>query len=292
MVSWIGKGIRGSLRDAMLSESVPAEMRGKAFGFHRAGDTVGAIIGPLFGAFLLQYLPHVPADFAFRRIFLISLIPGLLAPLAFFLMVQETRKVAKPQLSIWSALRQLPLPFRRFLVAVGLFGSGDFSPTLLIMAAATLLAPRFGAVRAAELAALFYVLRNIVYAGASYPIGALSDRFSKRKLLAMGFAAAGLTSAGVAVMFVLHSANLFAIAGLFLLSGVFASAQDTLEGSIPPDITPPEIRGTVYGALGLVNGAGDFVASALLGTLWSLVSPIAGFAVAAVLMIAGAIAVI
>jgi len=154
MVSWIGKGIRGSLRDAMLSESVPAEVRGKAFGFHRAGDTVGAILGPLFGAFLLHYLPHIPADFAFRRIFLFSLIPGLLAPLAYFLMVKETRKVAKPQLSIWNALRQLPAAFQKFLFAVGLFGSGDFSPTLLIMAAATLLAPRYGAVRAAELAAL------------------------------------------------------------------------------------------------------------------------------------------
>ena len=291
MVSWIGKGMRGSLRDAMLSESVPSEVRGKAFGFHRAGDTIGAILGPLMGAFLLHFLPSQPLDFAFRRIFTLSLIPGLLAPPAFFLLVRETRKVAKPHLSIWSALGQLPLRFRHFLMAVGLFGSGDFSPTLLILAAATLLGPRFGAVRSAELAALFYVLRNIVYSAASFPIGAMGDHFRKRTLLGIGYGAAGLTAAGVAWMFWLHSTNLYALGSLFLLSGIFASAQDTMEGAIPPELTPPELRGTTYGTLGLVNGAGDFIASALLGTLWSLASPVIAFAVAATLMLSGAVMV-
>src|ERR1035438_8197860 len=76
MVSWFGKGVRGSLRDAMLSESVPAEYRGRAFGLHRAGDTIGAIIGPLAGIALLHFLPAPKPDYPFRVIFLCSLIPG------------------------------------------------------------------------------------------------------------------------------------------------------------------------------------------------------------------------
>ncbi len=141
MVSWFGKGIRGSLRDTMLSESVDPDVRGRAFGFHRAGDTVGAIIGPLAGVALLQFLPATPPDFPFRRIFLLSLIPGLCAPVIFALMVKETRRQPMPGKKLIASIRGLPAAFRRFLLAVGLFGSGDFSPTLLTLAAATLLRP-------------------------------------------------------------------------------------------------------------------------------------------------------
>src|ERR1700685_4007727 len=166
MVSWFGKGIRGSLRDAMLSESVDPEVRGRAFGFHRAGDTVGAVIGPLAGVVLLSFLHDKPPDLPFRRIFLLSLIPGLCAPLVFALMVKETRRQPQPRKQLVASMRQLPPAFRRFLLSVGLFGSGDFSPTLLTLAAATLLRPAYGPIRAAQLAALLYVIRNGIYAGA------------------------------------------------------------------------------------------------------------------------------
>lgn len=292
MVSWFGKGIRGSLRDAMLSESVPPEVRGKAFGIHRAGDTVGAVLGPLCGGLLLHFLPHLPLDFAFRRIFLLSLLPGVAAPLVFWVMVREQRRQSPPRVSIWHAMRQQPAAFRRFLMAVGLFGSGDFSPTLLIMAAALLLAPRFGGVRAAEFAAFFYVARNIVYSAASYPLGALGDRLPKNWLLSVGYGAAALTAAGVALMFWTGSSNAWAVGVLFVLSGIFASAQDTMEGAMTPELTEAAARGTAYGTLGLVNGGGDLVASALVGTLWSVVSPAAGFGTAAVLMAAGAVAMV
>src|SRR5580700_1690068 len=111
MVSWFGKGIRGSLRDAMLSESVDPEVRGRAFGFHRAGDTVGAIVGPLVGVALLQFLPATPPDFPFRRIFLFSLIPGLCAPVVFALMVRETRRQPHPGMKLVASIRQLPHAF-------------------------------------------------------------------------------------------------------------------------------------------------------------------------------------
>jgi MFS family permease len=292
IVSWFGKGIRGSLRDAMLSESVDPAVRGRAFGFHRAGDTVGAIIGPLAGVALLSLLPKVfpnaTPDVPFRAIFLLSLIPGLAAPAAFAFIVRETRRQPRPEMKMIASIRQLPRPFRRFLVAVGLFGAGDFSPTLLTMAAATLLGPIHGPIRAAELAALLYVIRNIVYAGASFPIGALADRMAKLPLLSAGYFCGVFAAGAMALLFRGRSAGFAILAAVFVVSGVFAAAQDTLEGAIPPDLTDPETRGTVYGTLGAVNGVGDLIASALTGTLWTMASPVLAFGVASLLMLLGA----
>lgn len=296
IVSWFGKGIRGSLRDAMLAESVDPEVRGRAFGFHRAGDTVGAILGPLAGIALLSILPktfpHATPDIPFRAIFLLSLIPGLSAPLVFAFMVRETPRQPRPGMKLVASIRQLPREFRRFLAAVGLFGTGDFSPTLLTLAAATLLRSAHGPVRAAQLAAVLYVIRNVVYAGASYPIGALADRVAKLPLLSGGYLCEALTAGSMAVLFRGSSAAFPVLAGVFVVSGIFAAAKDTLEGAIPPELTQQNNRGTVYGTLGAVNGAGDLVASALTGTLWTLVSPGIAFGMAAGLMTLGAVSVL
>jgi MFS family permease len=296
IVSWFGKGIRGSLRDAMLSESVDPEVRGRAFGFHRAGDTVGAIIGPLAGVALLSFLPKAfpnnAPDIPFRTIFLLSLIPGLSAPLVFAFMVRETPRRPRPGMKLIASIRRLPLAFRRFLAAVGLFGAGDFSPTLLTLAAATLLRSAHGPVRAAQLAALLYVIRNIVYAAASYPIGALADRIAKIPLLAGGYFCEALAAAAAAILFRGTSAAFPILAAVFVVSGIFAAAKDTLESAIPPEFTDEKERGTVYGTLGAVNGAGDLIASALTGTLWTAVSPTIAFGAAATLMALGAVSLL
>ncbi len=292
MVSWFGRGLRGTLRDAMLTESVAPEFLGRAIGFHRTGDTLGAIVGPLLGLALLSRLQiNAAPDAPFRTIFLLSLIPGIAAPLAFLLMVKETRREPRPWLNFLHSIGRLPPAFRRMLVAVGLFGSGDFSPALLILAAATLLRPRYGAVRAAEIAALLYAVRNTVYAAASYPVGWLADRQRKAPLLAGGYLCGAVTAGLAAWMFKSGSANLPALAATFTIAGIFAAAQDTLERALPPDITDSEIRGTVYGSLGAVNGLGDFVSSALVGTLWTAVSPSIAFTTAGGLMLAGSLCV-
>jgi MFS family permease len=295
VVSWFGKGIRGSLRDAMLSESVDPEVRGRAFGFHRAGDTVGAIVGPLAGVALLSLLPktfpNATPDFLFRTIFLLSLIPGLSAPLVFAFLVRETPRRPRPEMKLAASIRQLPRAFRRFLAAVGLFGAGDFSPTLLTLAAATLLRSAHGPVRAAQLAALLYVIRNVVYAAASFPIGVLADRMAKVPLLSAGYFCEAFVAGATALLFKGSSAAFPILAAVFVVSGIFAAAKDTLEGAIPPDMTDPDQRGTVYGTLGAVNGAGDLIASALTGTLWTAFSPVAAFGAAAVLMAGGAVSV-
>jgi MFS family permease len=285
VVAWCGRGLRGPLRDAMLADSVPPEDRGKAFGFHRAGDTVGAIIGPLAGVFLLAHVP-------IRNIFLVSLIPGIGSALAFALLVRDIRRPTRPQLRFWSALRGLPRRYIRFLYGVGLFGLGDFSHTLLILAATQLLTPRYGAIRAAELAALLYLLRNVVYAGASFPIGALGDRISKRKLLSAGYTIGVLTAFGTAAAFAWNQSSPGTLAVLFVMAGIYIAAEDSLEGSIPPELTPPEARGTTYGLMGTVNGFGDLVASALVGTIWTAVSPVTAFTCAGIIMLLGAMVVL
>jgi MFS family permease len=190
-----------------------------------------------------------------------------------------------------ASVRALPPPFRRFLLAVGIFGCGDFSPTLLTLAAATLLGSAHGPVRAAQLAALLYVIRNIVYASAAFPIGWLADRMRKLPLLVGGYFCAALVAGFTAALLIGGSAAFPVLVPVFVVAGIFAAAQDTLEGVIPADLTTPEVRGTVYGALGAVNGVGDLIASAMVGTLWTSVSPFAAFSAAGVLMLAGTIGV-
>ena len=230
VVAWFGRGIRSPLRDAMLAESVPAQTRGKAFGFHRAGDTAGAIIGPLIGVALLSYLgPHSgDPSRPFRIAFLLTLIPGLASALTFAILVRENRRQGS-RTGLWASVGTLPRPFFRFQVGVGIFGAGDYSHTLMILAAAQLLAPQYGVTRAAAIAGLLYVLHNVFYALSAYPVGALSDKRGRRGLLALGYALGAVVALGFAAAFWSKRGDIFFIALLFMLGGAFIAVEDALE---------------------------------------------------------------
>ena len=294
-LGWFGRGIRGPLRDAILAESVPDEARGKAFGFHRAGDTLGAVIGPLCAVGLLAWLQgHGAADPSapFRTVFLLTLIPGVGSALAFGLMVRERRRAPNHGVRLWATIHGLPHAYRRWLVGVGIFGVGDFAHTLLILAATELLEPAYGIVAAAQMAALFYVARNVLYAGASYPIGALSDRLGRLGILVLGYVVGALTAAGFVAAFALSWRHPVYLLGLFCLAGIYIAAEDALEGAMTADLVPAvESRGIAYGVLGTVNGIGDLAASVIVGALWTAVSPAVGFAYATAAMAAGAVAI-
>ena len=288
LLGWLGKGIRGPLRDAMLAESVAPEARGRAFGFHRAGDTIGAVIGPLLAAAVLAIYETATSTDAFRAVFLLALVPGLLSAATFAAFVRDPGKGAAAGLSFRSAMRTFSRPFRRFLAGVGLFGLGDFAPSLLILAATTLLSPSLGIVGAGALAAGLYVLRNAVYALGSFPVGALSDRTGRSvRLLAGGYVTGAVVAAGTALAFALSIDAPAYFALLFVLSGVLAAVQDTLEGVVTADLGGATARATAFGVLGTVNGIGDLVASAGVGLVWTIASPFAAFAAAAVLMLVG-----
>ncbi|HEV2446925.1 MAG TPA: MFS transporter, partial [Candidatus Sulfopaludibacter sp.] len=285
-----GKGIRSPLRDAMLSDSVPPEAHGRVFGTHRAADTAGAVAGPLLGAWLLSALPRSTPSAPFRTVFLVSLIPGLLSCAAMIFLVEEKRVAGDRTRKLWKAMRDLPRPYRRFLAAVGIFGCGEFAPTLLIMAAIQLLGQGMGLVRAGEIGALLYTLRNAAQALSSFPAGVLADRVNKRRLLAAGYGLGGVTALAAGALFAWQFSSLPAIAAVFLTAGAYAGIHDALEGAIPAGMIRSEDRGTAYGLLGAVNGVGDLIASALVGTLWTAVSPVVAFVSAGVLMLAGAAA--
>jgi MFS family permease len=288
VVGWFGRGIRAPLRNAILADSVPDHARGKAFGFERAGDTLGAVLGPLLAFGVLTLWPPTTANpsGSYRTIFLLTLIPGLSAALAFGTLVRERRRAPSPT-KFTAALRNLPQPFRRFLLAVGVFGMGDFAHTLLILAATELLTPSYGTARAAQIAILLYVVHNVFYASASYPAGALSDRWGRKGLLVAGYVLGAITALGCLAAFAWSVAAVPFLLAVFAAGGIYVAVEEALEAAMTADLVPPELRGTAFGALGTVNGIGDLFASAVVGVLWTAVSPVAGFAYAAALMLGG-----
>ena len=295
IVSWFGKGLRGPLRDAIVAQAISPGTRGRAFGFHRAMDTMGAVLGPLLGVALLgwaQGLPWTDPSAPFRLVFWLTLIPGGLAVLAFLILVKDPGHSPNPALKFWAGLRDLPSRFKRYLGAVGLFGIGDFSHSLLILAATTLLAPSMGVIQAAQTAGMLYVLRNVTQAGASYPIGMLADRFGSVPVLLAGYVLGVLTAVLTAGAFLFSQDSLWFLAGVFVLAGFYMAVQEALEAVVTANLVGQERRGMGYGALGTVNGASKFISSSLVGVLWTAVSPVFGFGLAALLMAAGTVSLL
>jgi MFS family permease len=292
-ISWFGKGLRGPLRDAIVAQAVNPQIRGRAFGFHRAMDTVGAVAGPLLGVVLLGWAqgwnsgsPEAP----FRLVLGLTLIPGILAVFAFLYLVQDPESSPNPELKFFSALRGLPERFKRYLRAVGLFGVGDFSHSLLILAATQLLTPAMGVIRAAQVAGLLYVWRNIVQVAASYPVGVLADRYGSLTILVFGYALGVLTAVLTVLAFTLTAASVPVLASIFFIAGLYVAVQEALESTVTAGIVSADTLATSYGVLGAVNGTAKFVSSAAVGVLWTMASPMFGFGVAALLMGAGTVA--
>jgi MFS family permease len=284
VIGWFGRGIRGPGKDAMLAESVPVEQAGRAFGFHRAMDTIGAVMGPLVALVTLATIGHGVSSY--RTLFLWTLAPGLAAGTAFALWTRDpdpARRMKRPRAKGGSGT--LPGAFTPFVIAVGCFGLADFAPTLLMLRATDVLTPALGAAGAATTAIALYVIRNVVYAAGSYPAGLLSDLFPKRRILACGYALFCFVAMGAAR----PAASVAFFVALFCLSGIVAAVQDTVEGASVATIVPVASRGTAYGALAAVNGMGDLLSSGLVGLLWKVVSPAVAFGATAVLAAAGAL---
>lgn len=295
MVSWFGKGLRGPLRDAIIVQAITPGTRGRAFGFHRAMDTVGAVFGPLLGIALLGWAQGFgwedPAA-AFRMVLWLTLIPGLLAVLAFLTLVHDPEHSPNPGLRLVSTLRGLPARFKRYLIAVGAFSTGDFSHSLLILAATTVLTPSLGVVQAAQTAGLFYVWRNIVQVVASYPAGMLADRIGAQTVLVVGYALGVATATLMAAAFLVGTDSLWLLGAIFFVAGLYVAVQDALESTVTAEMVTHETLATSYGALGAVNGTGKLVSSSLVGILWTVISPASAFGLAAVLMAVGTLALI
>jgi MFS family permease len=274
--AWFGRGIRGPIRDAIMTDAIPQDARGKAFGFERMMDTLGAVLGPMVALWLITFAEY-------RTIFLLTLIPGMLAMLAFaFLVKERPRLIPANTRSFTLSVKELPGEYKKFLLAVGLFGMGDFSHTMLILRASQIFSadniPNAGA-----LAVSLYVAHNIIYAAMSYPAGALGDKFGKRNILIIGYA----LSVVMCIGFLLPMTQYWYLFLLFGIAGVYIAVEDSLERAVAADLVPSHLRGTGFGMLATVNGLGDFISSIVVGLLWSSVSPESGFIFAGILGAAG-----
>src|SRR5262245_47978901 len=178
-LAWLGKGIRGPLRNAILADAVAPEARGRAFGFHRAGDSLGAVVGPLLGIVFLQFMPagwYPREEDAYRAAFVFTLVPGLLATLAFWALVRERQFTPKPGLRLGASITSLPRKYWAFLVPVGVFGLGDFAHTILIVVATHQFSQASGIHYGLTVGIVLMTWRNLVQALVSFPAGMLGDR--------------------------------------------------------------------------------------------------------------------
>jgi MFS family permease len=294
-VSWFGKGLRGPLRDAIVIQAVSPATRGRAFGFHRGADTIGAVLGPLFGVALLGWAQRLHWDGGaspFRLVLSLSVIPGILAVFAFLTLVKDPEYSPNPALKLFSSLRGLPSPFKRYLGAVSVFGIGDFSHSLLILAATTILSPSLGVIRAAQVAGLLYVWRNVVQVVVSYPVGMVADRIGHLPVLIAGCMLGALTALLTALAFWLTIGSVPLLAGIFFIAGLYVAIQEALEPTVTAEMVEPETLVMSYGALGTINGTTKLVSSAAVGVVWTAVSPALGFTIAAVLMATGTLALL
>jgi MFS family permease len=278
--AWLGRGVRTPVRKALLAASVSRAAYGRAFGLERAMDTVGAIVGPLSALLLLQATSH-----NYRLLFTCTLLPGLLAAGVIWLLVKERARAPVPHISFSERLRSLPRPYRRFLVAVGTFGAGDFAHTMLILLATQKLAASHGLARAASIAVTLYVLHNVFYAAFSFVAGWLGDRLRKNVVLTCGYTLAGMMSLSIVVL----PPTLVTLVLVFLAGGIYVAIEETLEDSMCAELTDESQHGTAFGVLATVNGVGDFVSSIVVGSLWSAFGTAAAFSYSAVLFFAGAV---
>lgn len=282
--AWLGRGVRSPAKKALLAADVPSYAYGRAFGLERLMDTVGAIAGPLTALWLLQQTEH-----DYHRVFLWTLVPGLMAVAAFWLLVRERTPEAKPKRPFLLGIRALPVEFRRLLLGVGVFGAGDFSHSLLILYASRTLALRYGMARAATIAVALYTVHNVFYAGSAYASGWLSDHVPQRKaVLAAGYALAGIT----AILLSLGSPSVWMLGGIFVLAGVYVGTNEALEDSVAAEIVPREQHGMAFGTLAAINAVGDFVSSFVVGFLWSTVSAQAAFVTSMILFFVGAVLIL
>ena len=226
----------------------------------------------------------------FRFVLWLSVIPGALAVMAFLTLVRDPQHSPNPALKFFGSLRGQPARFRRYLGAVGVFGVGDFSHALLILAATTLLSGTMGLVHAAQVAGLLYVWRNVVQVAASWPVGWLADRFGHLPVLIAGYALGTITALLTALAFWFGVDNVALLAGIFLVAGLYVAVQEALESTVTADMVQAETLTMSIGALGTVNGAAKFLSSATVGVVWTAVSPQFAFALAAAFMLAGTLA--
>lgn len=257
----VGKGLRTAPRDALLTLSVEPNQRGLAFGFHRAMDNLGAVIGPLVAAGLLAL------GMPLRQVLLCALVPAVLVVwLAFAIKEPEREPVLRPVPFSWN-LREFPPEFRRYLIVLALFMLGNSSNMFLLLRAKQL------GLSDANIP-LVWALVSLVAAVLSTPLSALSDRIERRTLIIGGWS----VYAFLYLLFGLLPTQPWLLWPMFAAYGVFLAATEGAEKALVADMVPREQSGTAFGWYNLIVGALLLPASVIFGWLWSSFAPLTAFA--------------
>jgi len=245
----VGKGLRGPPRDAIIADDTTSANRGRAFGFHRAADTAGAVCGPLIGLGLYELVGQ-----EFQPLLWIALVPALIS-VAFVFVIRERPHPRGPAEPGWS-LERLPRRYWRVIGFLALFAIVNFPDSLLLLRAKDLGLGFAGVV-------FVYVVYNVSYAALSYPAGVVSDRLNRRVVFGAGlgcFSVAylgfGLTSTPVWLWL------------LFPVYGAYTALTDGVSRAWVADLVPGDQRGTALGLHAAVSGVGLLIAGVWAGLAW------------------------
>lgn len=252
----IGKGVRTAPRDALISDSVTETTSGKAFGIHRTLDQTGAIAGPIAGYALLQF-------FDVRDIFILSLIPGIIAIIILIFFVKEvigkdtTKGIPKNFLYLLQQNRQ----FTILLLITGIFALGAYNFSFILLKSSDL-----GVVESSI--PLVYAAINITHTAVGIPSGIIADRIGKEKVLILGY---GILLVSSFLMVILSGNFLYAFV-IALIYGIYVGITETVQRAVLPKYVGSDLRGTAYGLYNLVIGVGFFVGNIVFGYLWDAYS--------------------
>ena len=278
----VGKGIRTAPRDALVADSVTAETRGLAFGFHRAMDTAGALTGILIAVGVVWLAQRDTLSLSrptFQSVVLISLLPALLAVLSLILGAKDVAvkgQRAAPKFS----LRSMGKPFGVFLVIVSIFTLGNSSEAFLVLRAQNLGVSVIGIL-------LMLAMFNLIYSLISTPAGSLSDRVGRRRLIIGGW----LVYAAIYFGFALAQ-SAWQVWLLYVAYGLYYGMAYGSANALVADLVPDALRGTAYGTYNAVIGLLAFPSSLIAGILWEGVGAWGGFGPSAPFLFGGSLALL
>lgn len=277
----VGKGIRGAPRDALIAAGVPPEKRGLAFGFNRAADHLGAVLGPVAAFILLSYLaanPANPAAYEYQQVFLYASIPVVLGIFVIVFFVKEdTHPVQGVNDRIRFSLREFDGNFKRFLIVIAVFTLSNSTDAFLLLRAAE------SGISAAVLPLLWMAL-HLSKVISSLIGGDLSDRVGRRTMIFAGWIVYALVYAGFAFV-----GAAWQVWVLFIVYGVYFGLTEGVEKALVADMVPEDKRGTAYGFYNLAFGITVFPASLLFGLMWNGLGPSAAFLISAAVSLVAAL---